>query len=76
MEELMRTNDVVLISFVKSLLKDAGIDFLEVDHHMSILEGSLGVIPRRILVDSARFEQARQILMQADLASELTEKRT
>ncbi len=75
MEELLRTNDIVLISFISSLLEDDDIHFLVVDQHMSILEGSVGAIPRRILVESTRFEQARRIVREADLATELTEKR-
>jgi hypothetical protein len=51
MHDLIRTNDPVLISFVESLMRDAGIAFLVADSGMSILEGSVGVIPRRILVD-------------------------
>lgn len=75
MEELLRTNDIVLISFISTLLEDDDIQFLVVDQHMSILEGSVGAIPRRIMVEPSRFEQARRIVREADLANELTEKR-
>ena len=51
MHDLIRTNDPVLISFVESLMRDAGIGCMVADSGMSILEGSVGVIPRRILVD-------------------------
>ncbi len=50
MKELIRTNDVVLLSFAESLMKDAGINSLIADQGMSILEGSLGLLPRRFLV--------------------------
>ena len=50
MEELLRTNDLVLISFVEALLREAGIDALVLDQNMSVIEGSLGVLPRRVLV--------------------------
>ena len=50
MEELLRTNDLVLISFVESLMRDAGIEVLVLDQNMSVIEGSLGVLPRRMLV--------------------------
>ena len=50
MEELLRTNDVVLISFVEALLRDAGIDHFVADQNMSVIEGSLGILPRRVLV--------------------------
>ena len=42
MEELLRTNDIVLISFVESLLKEAGITHFVADQNMSVIEGSLG----------------------------------
>ncbi|WP_407936862.1 putative signal transducing protein [Jiella pelagia] len=51
MKELMRSNDAVLISFVDALLKDAEIAHFVADVHMSILDGSIGVLPRRVLVD-------------------------
>ena len=50
MEELIRTNDIVMISFVEALLRDAGIEHMVVDQNMSVMEGSLGVLPRRVLV--------------------------
>lgn len=73
MEELIRTNDIVLISFVEALLRDAGIETLVVDQNMSVLEGSLGVLPRRILVPSDSAEAARRILVEADIGAELKE---
>lgn len=71
MDELMRTNDPVLISFVEALMSEAGIGHLVLDQHMSVLEGSLGVLPRRVLVPSDRIAEARQILTDANLANEL-----
>ncbi len=50
MRELLRTNDVVLVSAVGALLDGANIGHLLVDTNMSVLEGSIGIIPRRILV--------------------------
>lgn len=67
MIELLRTNDAVTISFVESLLRDAGIDFLVADQNMSIMEGSLGVLPRRVLVPDEAVEEARQILRDAGI---------
>lgn len=72
MIELMRSNDAVLISFVDALLKDADITHFIADVHMSILDGSIGVLPRRILVDPDRIEQARRIIRDADLGHELS----
>ena len=73
MKELLRTNDIVLISFVQSLLKEQNIEHIVVDQHMSILEGSLGAIPRRLLVDSDDNDQARRLLHDAGIGNELSE---
>ena len=74
MRELIRTNDAVLLSFAQSLMKDAGIHCLIADQGMSILEGSLGLLPRRFLVEDDRSEQARRILIDAGLADELRDE--
>ena len=71
MIELIRTNDAVLISFVSSLLKDAGIGHFVADTNMSIFEGSLGIIPRRIMVDGEHEIQARRLVREAGLDHEL-----
>ena len=71
MEELLRTNDIVLISFVESLLRDAGITALVMDQNMSIIEGSLGVLPRRVMVRADELEEARGILKDAGIGGEL-----
>ncbi|ESR24781.1 DUF2007 domain-containing protein [Lutibaculum baratangense] len=71
MKELLRTNDFVLISFVESLLRDAGIGAVVLDQNMSVLEGSLGVLPRRVLVPDDRYDQARRLMIDAELADEL-----
>lgn len=70
MLELLRTTDPVLISFVDALLKDGGVPHMVADSHMSILDGSIGVLPRRILVEESWIEQARRILRDADLGHE------
>ncbi|MFZ2156887.1 DUF2007 domain-containing protein [Bradyrhizobium sediminis] len=71
MRELVRTNDMVLVSAVGALLDGANIRHLVLDQNMSILEGSLGVLPRRILVHEDDDREARQILSDAGLAHEL-----
>jgi hypothetical protein len=71
MKELMRTNDIVLISFVESLLRDAEIDFFVADQNMSILEGSLGILPRRVMVVDEDHAQARRVLTDAGIVDEL-----
>lgn len=75
MEELLKTNDLVLISFVEALMRDAGIQVLVLDQNMSVIEGSLGVLPRRILVPEHRIETAREILRSAGIGHELAEPR-
>lgn len=72
MEELLRTNNPVTLSFVESLMREAGIGVLVADENMSIMDGSLGILPRRILVEADRIEQARRILRDAGLENELT----
>ena len=73
MIELVRTNDLVLISFVESVLTQGGVRFFVADNHMSAVEGSLGFLPRRILVDSDQRERARQLLSEAGLSRELSD---
>jgi hypothetical protein len=72
MVELLRSNDPVLISFAEALLKEAGIAHATVDQNMSVIEGSIGILPRRILVASGQHEEARGILAEAGLAGELS----
>ncbi|EEX13174.1 conserved domain protein [Citreicella sp. SE45] len=62
MEELLRTNDITLIPLVKTLLNEEGIDSFELDVNMSVLEGSLGILPRRLMVRADRIEDARRVL--------------
>jgi len=69
--ELLRTNDVVLVSAVGALLDGAEIGHLVLDQNMSIIEGSIGIIPRRILVGEDDIMQARRVLTDAGLAHEL-----
>ncbi|MDN2566749.1 DUF2007 domain-containing protein [Aquibium sp. A9E412] len=73
MVELFRTNDPVLISFVESLLRDADIGCFVADQNMSIMEGSLGILPRRILVDADEAERARRLLRDAGIGGEIGE---
>lgn len=72
MKEILRTNDVVLVSAVEALLEGAGIPHLVLDRNMSVLEGSIGILPRRILVDDDQAVSARRLLVDAGLARELS----
>jgi hypothetical protein len=76
MQELIRTNDPVTLSFAGSLMKDAGIRCMIADEAMSILEGSLGMLPRRFMVEEDRAIQARRILIDAGLGDELRATRS
>lgn len=71
MRELLRTNDAVLISAIEALLKGAHIDHMVVDQNMSVLEGSIGIFPRRILVGEDEIETARRLLQDAGFGNEL-----
>jgi hypothetical protein len=65
MVELLRSNDPVLISFTASLLEDAKIHHTVADTHMSVIDGSIGAIPRRVLVAEDQVETARKLLTDA-----------
>ena len=71
MRELVRTNDLVLVSAIGALLDGANIHHIVLDQNMSIIEGSLGILPRRILVHDEDIGAARQILADAGLSHEL-----
>ncbi|TAX54449.1 DUF2007 domain-containing protein [Rhizobium leguminosarum] len=75
MHELIRANDPVLLSYAESLMKDAGIHCFIADQGMSVLEGSLGMLSRRLLVDEEVADQARRILTDAGLGGELRERK-
>lgn len=72
----MRTNDPVLINFVETLLGEAGISAIVLDANMSVLEGSLGMLPRRVLVADGNEDEARRLLRQADLGQWLIDAKT
>lgn len=71
MKELVRTNDPVLLSYMVSLLADHGIEAVIFDTHASIVEGSIGAIPRRLMVIDDDVDAARRHLRAAGLAAEL-----
>ena len=71
MKELVRTNDPVLVSAVVALLDAAGIEHLVLDQNMSVLEGSIGILPRRLLVPDTVVRVAQGLLRDAGLGHEL-----
>jgi hypothetical protein len=69
--EILRTNDLVLISVIESILKAERVAYFVADQHMAAVEGSLGFLPRRILVDAKQKERARRLIVEAGLGKEL-----
>jgi hypothetical protein len=66
MKELLRTNDLVRLSWVEALLSDAGIECLVLDQHTSLVEGSIAAIQRRLMVDDHDLLRARALVAEAD----------
>ena len=62
MKELLRTTDLVRLSFLQALLRDAGIEPIVLDGNMSVLEGSANAIPRRLAVSSDDYYRACRVL--------------
>jgi putative signal transducing protein len=62
MRVVLTTNDAVLLDFARVLLVDAGIEAAVFDSHMSIMDGSLGVLPRRLMVPDDDFAEAERVL--------------
>ncbi|SDB55392.1 putative signal transducing protein [Belnapia rosea] len=65
MRLIARSVDPVRLSFLMALLRDAGIDCVMLDQHISAVEGGIGVFPRRIAVAAEDWERARQVLQEA-----------
>ena len=72
MVELLRSNDLVLLSLVEAILREAGLDYFIADRFASSVDGSLGVIPRRVMVAEQDAAQGRRLLAGANLAHELS----
>ena len=71
MKEIVRTNDPVLVSAIGALLDGANIHHIVLDQNMSVLEGSLGILPRRVLVADEQVGRARRLLSEAGMGKEL-----
>jgi Putative prokaryotic signal transducing protein len=59
---LLKTNDPVLLNYAEVLLRDAGIDAVVFDAEASVMDGSMGMLPRRLMVADEDEEQARTVL--------------
>lgn len=68
---IIKTNNPVTLNFAEAVLKDAQIEFFIADTHASILDGSIGAIPRRLLVLEGDEQEARAALAAAGLEKEL-----
>jgi hypothetical protein len=67
MREVLRTNDPTVIAYARALLTGEDIDCFEIDVHMSVLEGSIGILPRRLMVRDADAFMARAVLRDNDI---------
>ena len=65
MRELLRTNDPVLLALVEAVLAEADIGHFVADRNMSVLEGSIGILPRRVLVIDEEMAEAKRLLIEA-----------
>lgn len=69
MKELLRSNDPTIIAFSQALLQGEDIRVFEMDVHMSMLEGSVGILPRRLMVAERDLFMARAILRDNDITA-------
>lgn len=65
MKELLRTNEMIFLSWLQALLRAEGIETYILDNHTSVLEGSAGAIPRRVMVADDDHDKARATLRDA-----------
>jgi hypothetical protein len=63
MKELLRTTDPTVLAFAEAILNGEGIASFAIDVHMSTLEGSIGILPRRLMVHPDDFSRARRALV-------------
>jgi hypothetical protein len=66
MKELLRTNNVVRLSWAQVRLRAAGIESFVLDHHTSLVEGSIGAIPRRLMVAERDHRRASALIAAAE----------
>ncbi|PQO21980.1 hypothetical protein C2I36_15475 [Rhodobacteraceae bacterium WD3A24] len=70
MRELLRTTDPTMIAFATALLDGEGIEVFPLDVHMSVLEGSIGILPRRLMVRDSDHFRAAAVLRDNDVPFE------
>ena len=71
MREILRSNDAVLINFAQSVLRQVGITSFLADQNISVVEGSIGAFPRRLLVGDEAWPAAYRALLEAGLEASL-----
>jgi hypothetical protein len=64
LKELLRTNNAVRLSYALALLRDRGLSPVVFDQHMCILDGSIGALPRRLMIEDAEYPMAKRILIE------------
>lgn len=69
MKELLRTTDPTIIAFATVLLEGEGIAVFHLDVHMSVLDGSLGILPQRLMVADRDLFMARSIMAENDITT-------
>jgi len=67
MKELLRTTDPTIIAFANALLDGEGIEVFELDVNMSILDGSIGILPRRLMVRDGDHDEATRVMTDNDI---------
>ncbi len=71
MGELVRTNDAVLVSAIEALLTEAGVPYHILDRDISVIQGSIGAFPLRIVVADDYEPEARQLLQDAGFGHQM-----
>ena len=67
MKELLRSTDPTVIAFASALLQGEDIDCFQMDVNMSILEGGIGIFPRRMMVRSDDYDAALRVMLDNDI---------
>ena len=62
MQELFSTNDITKLIYAKTILNSNDIVSFALDENISVLEGSIGILPRRLMVLASDFERASELL--------------
>ena len=69
MKELLRTTDPTVLAYATALLEGEDIECFQMDQHMSVLEGSIGILPRRLMVRRADHFRAEAVLRDNGIAT-------